>query len=106
MRFYLTTKHIKLLQSMHVSWQNAEAGAPAIDPKRPYGNSDVARDVLEILGNKPDEEGDYVDSLRQAAMRLHADTKTALQIVLVMGAFAPGEYVKTDRYDDRSWRRS
>ena len=48
--FELTEEHIKLLRQMCVSWDDCEFGAPAIDCKRPYGNSDVYSDIAKILG--------------------------------------------------------
>jgi hypothetical protein len=49
MEFTLTENHLKLLQKMWVGWSTCEFGAPEIDPKRPYGNSDVIGDIHEIL---------------------------------------------------------
>jgi len=42
----------KLLKNFQVRWNDCEFGAPEINPKRPYGNSDVEQDMLEILGLK------------------------------------------------------
>lgn len=94
--FTLTELHLRLLRRMYVGWQDCESGAPEIDPKRPYGNSNVADDVSEICGRPIP---------RDRAMELHSETQTALQIVLVTGEFAPGEFVQRDRYDVRSWVR-
>ncbi len=105
-RFVLTEEHIKLLRRMEVGWQDAETGAPEIDPKRPYGNSYVERDVLEILGldhatmtvggvtvamDLPDDD-DLPAELMERARKLHRETETALQIVLRTGSFEPGTY--------------
>ena len=35
---------------MFVDWNDCEYGAPTIDPKRPYGNSDVEHEIIAILG--------------------------------------------------------
>jgi len=40
----------KLLRSANLSWDDCEYGAPQIDPKRPYGNSNVPDDIREKLG--------------------------------------------------------
>ena len=37
--FEVKPEHIKLIKKMCISWQDCEFGAPAIDCKRPYGNS-------------------------------------------------------------------
>ena len=34
---------------MCTRWDDCEFGAPAIDCKRPYGNSDVYNDIAKIL---------------------------------------------------------
>jgi len=54
-RFTVTDEHVRLLRRAHVGWDSAEFGAPGISPKRPYGNSNVFRDIAEIL-NVPERE--------------------------------------------------
>jgi hypothetical protein len=49
----ITEDHVKLVSRLNLQWQNCEYGAPEVDPKRPYGNSDVENDIREILG-KPE----------------------------------------------------
>ncbi len=110
--FELTEDHLKLIQNMYVSWDACEYGAPAIDPKRPYGNSFVEGDIAEILGwDMPDEDDDNwnedeEEATKERAEKIHKETETALQIILVTKSFAPGKYIKKDRYDDRSWVRA
>jgi hypothetical protein len=48
--FTVTDEHLRLLRHAYVSWFDAEFGAPSIDPKRPYGNSNVYGDMVEVLG--------------------------------------------------------
>jgi len=55
--FEIKPEHLKLMKKMQVGWQDCEFGAPEIDPKRPYGNSGVEQDMLEILGFKELKEG-------------------------------------------------
>ena len=96
-KFRLTVDHIKLLRHMWVGWGYSETGAPEIDPKRPYGNSDVNGDIHKILTGEdlsPDSDVDYYE--------LHRQTETALQIVLRVGKFEPGVYV-CDTYRS-NWR--
>ena len=92
--FELTEDHIKLLRSAYVTWCYEEWGAPQIDPKRPYGDSSIARDVAEILGweLEGEEDGEPALSDRQhtRALELHEQTEVALQIVLRTGSFEPG----------------
>lgn len=107
--FKLTEDHIKLLRAMYVSWEygDYENGVPCIDPKRPYGNKDVERDIADELGWELVESSDGETFLTKAqgdeAKKLHAQMEDALQIVLATGSFVPGTYRKTHSYDVQSW---
>jgi len=102
--FQLTKEHIDLLTKAVVSWSDCEFGAPCIDPKRPYGNSDVLSDLAEILGfegkvcphcGEPIEEDDNdlpVSELEQT----HRETAIALQIILDTQSFKPGLYLRSN----------
>lgn len=83
----VTEQHLKLLRHMYVRWDHTETGAPAIEPKRPYGNSDVAADIRDILDMDDDAMPD------EAALDLHRQTQYALEIALRTGAFETGLYV-------------
>lgn len=96
--FKLTDQHIKLLRSAYVCWYGVEFGSPCIDPKRPYGNSDVCGDIAEILGMEFDEAEGLSDEMVDKLTKLHEETETALQIVLLTGEFKPGNYVR-----DNAW---
>jgi hypothetical protein len=99
--FTVTEDHLKLLRRAYVnSWDDGEGyGAPGINPKKPYGNSYVERDIAEIL-DAPDEDWVYengyqayvTDEAAERFTRLHVETMVALQIVLATGAFRPGHY--------------
>ncbi len=106
-RFEMTENHVKLLRRMYVGWQDCETGAPEIDPKRPYGNSSVACDVAKIIGEPIQKDDDGYLNEKQSArlLRLHSETETALQIVLVTGAFEPGMYEQREEYITRSWAK-
>lgn len=99
-KFTLTEEHIKLLHAMYIRWENCETGAPAVDPKRPYGNSYVPGDVREILGWPETEYGD--DEEDEKAYAIHRETEYALQIVLRHGPVL-GDYVLKDKYSRTSW---
>lgn len=92
--FTVTEQHVKLLKRAYVSWEDCEFGAPSIDCKRPYGNSDVIGDMIEILGIEDaiDPEGDRNGALERDLKALHLETKTALQIALNTGSLKPGSY--------------
>ena len=103
--FVLQDEHIKLLRNMYVSWEDCEFGAPSIDCKRPYGNSNVYKDIakiLEIKGTIVDDEEVFSQEQKDLMNKLHKETETALQIVLKIGEFRSGEYI-ADEYLD-NWR--
>lgn len=95
--FVLREQHLKLLSRMNVSWDDAEFGAPCIDPKRPYGNSSVIKDMAEILGLEGEtcpHCGELLEEQDEERLtNLHKEMETALQIVLSTQSFKPGTYV-------------
>lgn len=108
--FAVTDEHLTLLRHAYVDWNYCESGAPAIDCKRPYGNSDVSRDMAELLHPEFGEmrEGaasDWLDDNAARLSRLHAETGVALQIALCVGEFRTGHY-RRKPYLSRSWRRA
>lgn len=105
-KFTLTADHIKLVQSMFIGWDDCESGAPAVDPKRPYGNSYVPGDVRRILGwATPDPDDEHVqEAADERAYKIHRETEVALQIIIRLGP-VPGVYELADQYDRASWRK-
>ncbi len=101
--FTLTADHVKLLNAMFVGWDDCESGAPAVDPKRPYGNSYVPGDVRRILGWSTPSGDDYDEEADRRAYAIHRETELALQIVLRHGPKL-GHYRLVDRYDRGSWQ--
>ncbi len=116
-QFEIKKEHLLLLQKMYVGWNDCEFGAPEIDGKRPYGNSDVEQDMLEIIGLKElkegiyeiklfgkkwmlkgedkyniDLEGEDEQKLCEELNKLHEETKTVLQICLSTQSFKEGLY--------------
>jgi hypothetical protein len=109
-QFTVTDEHVRLLRRAHVSWDETEFGAPGIDPKRPYGNSDIYGDIAEILGLV---DGDWQDEVAEdwpspelewRFLRLHVETAIALQIGLATGEFRAGRYARGNGWDN-SWKR-
>lgn len=98
--FTVTEQHLKLLRHAYVRWEDCAFGAPAIDCKRPYGNSYVIGDIREILhrdatvGLDEDELARWEKANREHLVRLHRETETVLQIALDTGEFRAGEYVR------------
>jgi hypothetical protein len=108
MKFTLTKEHLKLLRRMNVYWEDScYEGAPAIDQKRPYGNSDVISDIAEIIGVEKVEadDGEFFlpKGTRDKCEKLHTETERALQVVLASGSFEPGEY-QCDQYHS-NWEK-
>lgn len=109
--FEITTAHLKLIEKMYVSWEDCEFGAPAIDCKRPYGNSYVIGDIAEILEIKPDVvdavngDEDFSNELQEKLTKLHTETELVLQICLSNLKFETGFYYKENPYDDKSWKK-
>lgn len=101
--FFLKEEHIKLLKNAYVSWEDCEFGAPTIDCKRPYGNSNVYHDIAEILGYPYDDEDDSVNDYDKMR-RIHEETQTALQIFLYTGRMEAGTY-KRDGYSSSRWNQ-
>lgn len=103
--FTVLQRHLILLRHANVGWDDCEHGAPCIDPKRPYGNSDVESDIHQLVG-KPadarDDEGEWPEGVRERYQKLHRETQTVLQIVLATGEFRAGMYVADDY--SRNWR--
>ncbi len=93
-QFVLTEEHITLLRGSYVDRElsDIEYGAAQIDPKRPYGNSDVESDLAWILGVELVDGEHLRQEDRERIVKLHQETPTALQIVLATGSFQPGTY--------------
>lgn len=109
--FTVTDEHLRLLQHAYVFWDETEFGAPSIDAKRPYGNSDVIGDIAEILGVPAsewadDEEMNPSVDAEWRFLRVHVETAVALQIALFTREFRTGRYVRDGEYDTRTWRRA
>lgn len=98
--FKITPDHIQLLRRANIRWQDDEFGAPEIDPKRPYGNSDVYSDIAEVLGW--DETEDFTPAQEKKMRKLHEETMTALEIFLQNAKMEPGTYT-ADKYE-RQWK--
>lgn len=100
----VTEEHIALLRRMYVNWDDdAYDGAPAIDIKRPYGNSDVLGDVAEILGwpLTKDRWGEEVMTEEQGerARVLHESMADVLQVLVQNPTdFGPGVWVNTSKH--------
>jgi hypothetical protein len=104
-RFELKSEHLKLIQRMYVTSHGD--GSPCIDDYRPYGNSDVVGDIIDVLGWEPvltkGSKRIFSDEQERYAVQLHMETVTALQIILYTQSFIPGVYEKDGSYEIRRW---
>lgn len=114
--FELTEQHLKLVRHFNFEWQHCETGAPAVNPKRPFGNSDVPPDIADLLGWPwPDENelsADVYDrealAMHEKCMAVYMETMTALAIVAqhAGGAVMVGRYTNRARlYHRPEWKR-
>lgn len=112
-KFELKEDHLLLLERAHFYWDDGEYGAPAIDCKRPYGNSDVLNDIAEILGREPkrcphchETIDDTTDEERDMD-KLHRETLIALQVITQARSLDPGVYVrvKENEYSEGRWQK-
>ena len=100
-KFQLKQEHIDFISELNfkglVSGEDKEIEyRPAIDYKRPFGNSGVTYDVLQRLG-LVDGEGEYTEANRKRAEQLLIELPVALEIVVKNKTFTPGEY-EIDEY--------
>ena len=105
-QFDVTQDHLRLLRRMNASWWDCEWGAPGIDPKRPYGNGDVVRDIGTILDWPFVETEDGLaipPGMRVKALTIHREMETVLQILVAVDHLCVGSYV-ADQYR-RNWRQ-
>lgn len=106
--FEITENHLKLAKQLYWEWESdAYSGYPAVNCKRPYGNSDVYDDVAEIIGLEKVEgdEGEmhWPKGTRIICKRFHEEMATAMQIFTCTLSFESGIYIKKDAYCARSW---
>jgi hypothetical protein len=82
--FTVKPEHLKLLKRMYIGWEDCEFGAPAVDCKRPYGNSWVYGDIADILDIKPagENEEEFTDEQEDVMRGLHKEMQTVLQILV------------------------
>lgn len=105
--FVVKPEHIKLLKRMVVGWDDCEFGAPCIDCKRPYGNSDVVGDIAEILrkktGNRNKDDFDWTEEFSDWASDLHKQMEVVLQICVFNNGVKEGKYVLEEDYSSE-WK--
>lgn len=77
---------------------NIHGGFPTVDPKRPFGNSDVYRDMAEILDHENIEDGEISPERQESYDELLSEMKTVLEILISNLSLFPGEYSQEYSY--------
>lgn len=103
--FEVTEDHRRLLRRMCIGWEDCEYGAPAVDCKRPYGNSGVTEDICEILGWDYDEDDGPSREQADRARAIHEEMQVVLQILVNTAALPLGQFVRSATYS-ADWSRA
>lgn len=103
--FKLKPEHIKIMTDLNfrisILIDSKDRYRPAIDVKRPFGNSGPTTNVCEIMGWHCDEESEeYAAEDIEKAEMLIIELPVALQIVMQNHTFEPGEYEVEEKYKD------
>lgn len=102
--FKIKKEHIALIKELYFEYNdNSEFGAPTVNPKRPYGNSDVYGDIGKILKIKSDCNGDFTDAQINRMTKLHKELTIVLQII----CSNPSEtdYIGTWKGEYQTWNK-
>lgn len=126
--FTVDKVHIALMKKANVKWNGAGYdGAPCLDMKRPYGNSDVLSDIQKVYSKAKDLEilrlrdggsiivdGDRIvskDSETESPstdllMKYHTDMETVFQILAenCEQGISEGSYTRESSYSG-SWKK-
>lgn len=115
LEFEITQEHLSLIQNLNFKFnQYCEFGAGCVDPKRPYGNSDVYTDIAEHLGIKPEgkvydsddehEWREFTDEQEDYLWKIHVEAVLALEICSLLQNFETGVYTRKYSYC-ADWKR-
>lgn len=116
LRFTVTEKHLALLG--HLNWHHYPGfapgspsvahGSPAVNSKRPYGNSDVYADMAKILGieGRNEETWEFPEGLEESLQWLHYEMHRVLEVMSSIKAWPePGVYERDGCSADDKWVR-
>lgn len=107
----VTADHLLLLQRLNLGWCSyAYQGAPGVDPRRPFGNGDLERDIADILGwtlETPATDGPPALSQAQSfeCVRLFGELLICLQILTSTLSLQPGRYVRAAKWSHGAYTR-
>lgn len=111
--FELKEEHLKLLSAGYFDFDGScEYGSVGLDCKRPFGNSDVHRDMAKILGIKKlgkddndDYDGEYSDEQCSDMDELYQELATAMNVIFSARSFELGKYKRRDEYAN-NWKKA
>jgi hypothetical protein len=96
-KFELKPEHIMLARRLNIDWSDeCYFGAPSVNDKRPYQDSDILMSIAEIIGlqvsrDKNDEK--YLTEKQKGyCKRLHREMQVAISVMLSQGEFECGVY--------------
>lgn len=110
--FNLTKDHITLMRGLCFCWGDCEYGGPAVDCKRPFGNSgrtQIIRDMAQVMG-LPDSaiyderSEELIEAEADRLENLYRQMPTAIECVFRTQSFEPGLFV-AEPYTSE-WRRA
>lgn len=102
--FVVTEGHIKLLPHLWFDFNAyAEFGVPEVDPKRPYGNSDVYEDIAEILGIEPEDGECFTQAQEHYLYQILTEMTNVINITVRNNGVEVGTY--TAPAYSQNWRR-
>tara|TARA_R100000656_G_scaffold104176_1_gene76222 strand:+ start:259389 stop:259748 length:360 start_codon:yes stop_codon:yes gene_type:complete len=111
--FELKKDHLTLLKEVSWDWNDCAFGAPAIDCKRPFGNSgyQVYHDINAALGGRwdvsLDEDGDFSEEAEHEILDLYTELMVALQVIFTAQSLEPGVYQTDSEWPHQEiWSKS
>lgn len=93
--FTITNDHLKLIQRINFNFNdNSCNGGLCQSTKRPYGNSDMCKDIAYIL-NWELTDKELSEEQMKMALKLHEELYYALNICCQFREFKTGRYIST-----------
>ncbi len=110
LEFEALPDHLALCKGMYWDWWNCEFGAPAVDPKRPYGNSGwdtIYVQIAHLIGLQVFKDADDDEHLTEEQRILcdtrHREMENWFQILSSFGEIPSGMYRRLATY--QPWYR-
>lgn len=99
LEFEVKDIHLKLLEQTYINWnEDAYEGYVCMGEKRPYGNSNIPGDILELLGI----EDDSTDEQEEMALDIHRQMYIVFKILIDNKSIKTGMYKRENHV---SWQK-